>query len=65
MVGDSVDDLRLVLNYRKLPPQRQAAQVQAVIIDHYQDPDHWLELGADAVLDNVNQLPDWLETRSK
>jgi D-glycero-D-manno-heptose 1,7-bisphosphate phosphatase len=65
MVGDSLDDLRLVLNYRQLPPERQQARILAVLIDHYQDPDHWLELGADAVLDNVNQLPDWLETRSK
>ncbi len=60
MVGDSLDDLRLVLNYRQLPRHRQQAQALAVLIDHYRDPEHWRALGADAVLNNVNQLPDWL-----
>jgi phosphoglycolate phosphatase-like HAD superfamily hydrolase len=64
MVGDSLDDLRLVLNYRQLPPARQQARILAVLIDHYQDPDHWRNLGADAVLSNVNQLSEWLETQN-
>ncbi len=61
MVGDSLDDLRLVLNYRQLPPQRQRARVLAVAIDHDHDPERWRCLGADGVLDDVNQLPDWLK----
>lgn len=58
MVGDSLDDMRLVHNYHRLPGQQ--AQVLAVAIDHYNDPQHWRNLGADAVLTNVNQLPAWL-----
>ena len=63
MVGDSLDDLRLVLNYRRLPRQRQLAQVHAVAIDHDRSPQRWFNLGADGVLEDVNQLPDWLRGR--
>jgi len=62
MVGDSIDDLRLVLNYRQLPPERQQALVLAVAIDHDYDPERWRRLGADGVLTDVNQLPDWLKS---
>ena len=62
MVGDSLDDLRLTLNYRKLPPPRRSARVLAVAIDHDRDPERWLSLGADGVLNDVNDLPDWLAT---
>ncbi len=58
MVGDSLDDLRLVLNYRQLPPHQQRAPVLFVAIDHDHDPDRWRDLGADAVLADVNDLPD-------
>jgi len=57
MVGDSLDDLRLVLNYRQLPADRQEAQTLSVIIDHYDNPQHWRDLGADMVLTDINQLP--------
>ena len=57
MVGDSPDDLRLVLNYRQLPSRQQRAQVIFVAIDHDHDPDRWRSLGADAVLTDVNDLP--------
>ncbi|HEY81202.1 MAG TPA: HAD family hydrolase [Anaerolineae bacterium] len=60
MVGDSPDDLRLVLNYRQLPARGRRAQVLTVIIDHDDDPQYWRDLGADAVLTDVNDLPDWL-----
>ncbi len=63
MVGDSFDDIRLVHNYRRLPKDRQKARVLAVAIDHDNHPEHWLELGADAVLRDVNELPDWLAQR--
>ncbi len=59
MVGDSVDDLRLVIRYRELP--RATAQVQFVAIDHEQNPQRWWDLGADAVLQDVNQLVAWLK----
>jgi len=62
MVGDSLDDLRLVLNYRQLSRHRQKARLWAVLIDHYNDPQHWRDLGADAVLTDINQLPALLTT---
>ncbi len=62
MVGDSIDDLRLVLNYRTLPLSQQHARVQFVAIDHDNAPDRWLSQGADAVLEDVNALPDWLSS---
>jgi len=60
MVGDSIDDLRLVQNYRQLPASQGAARVMFVAIDHDDNPRRWLKLGADAVLTDVNELPDWL-----
>jgi phosphoglycolate phosphatase-like HAD superfamily hydrolase len=60
MVGDSIDDLRLVLNYRQLPTSQQQARTLFVAIDHDGDADRWRRLGADAVLSDVNELPDWL-----
>ena len=59
MVGDGVDDLRLVLRYREGP--RVTAQVRFVAIDHEQNPQRWWDMGADAVLQDVNQLVGWLE----
>jgi len=59
MVGDTMADLRLVLNYRQLPAGQQTP-VQAIIIAPPEMTDHWLGLGADAVLPDVNRLPDWL-----
>ncbi|HHB91494.1 MAG TPA: HAD family hydrolase [Anaerolineae bacterium] len=61
MVGDSIDDLRLVLNYRALPAGRNRATVLFVAIDHDHNPERWRYLGADGVLTDVNQLPDWLK----
>ena len=60
MVGDSIDDLRLVLNYRRLDAPQVQAQVWFVAIDHHDNPERWLRQGADAVLSDVNELPDWL-----
>ncbi len=64
MVGDSIDDLRLVLNYRQLPPHRRQAKVLAVAIDHDRHPQRWRSLGADGVLTDVNQLPEWLKSQT-
>ena len=63
MVGDSLDDLRLVLNYRQLSPQRQTARVLSIAIDHDGEAERWFNLGADVVLSHVNDLIDWLTRR--
>ena len=60
MVGDTIADLQLVLNYRRLAASGQKTPVQAVIIAQAEMAEEWLNRGADAVLPDVNHLPDWL-----
>ncbi len=60
MVGDSLDDLRLVLNYRQRLPARQKAEISIAMIDHEANPGRWYALGADVVLSATDTLPDWL-----
>lgn len=62
MVGDSVDDLRLVLRYREGHAGSPTVPVLAVMIDHDDQPQAWLDMGADAVLSDINQLPSWLQS---
>jgi len=60
MVGDSIDDLRTVLNYRQLSPSQQIAMAFAVQIAPETEADFWLEQGADTVIPSVNDLPSLL-----
>ncbi len=60
MVGDSIDDMRTALNYRQLPASQQTAKAFAVQIAPASETDFWLDLGADAVIPNVNDLPSLL-----
>ena len=60
MVGDSIDDLRTVLNYRRLPLSQQTAEAFAVQIAPISEVQFWLDHGADAVIPTVNELPSLL-----
>jgi len=60
MIGDSIDDLRTVLNYRRLPPSRQKTEAFAVQIAPASEVQFWLGLRADAVIPIVNDLPSLL-----
>jgi len=60
MVGDSIDDLRTVLNYRQLSPSQQTAKALAVQIAPETEADFWIEQGANAVIPAVNDLPSLL-----
>ena len=65
MVGDSLDDLRLVLNYRQLPAARQQAEVSIAMIDHDNNPQHWYDLGADVVFAATDELLPWLKQETR
>jgi len=60
MVGDSIDDLRTVLNYRQLSSIQQETVAFAVQIAPTSENQFWVDLGADAVIPNVNDLPSLL-----
>ena len=57
MIGDSIDDLRTVLHYRQLSPSQQTAEAFAVQIAPGTEAEFWLDLGADAVILSINDLP--------
>ncbi len=65
MIGDSIDDLRTVLFYRQRPPAEQPAPVMAVHVAPAADAAYWYDAGADAVIPNVNQLPDLIIQKNK
>mgnify|MGYP001546304720 CR=1 FL=1 len=60
MVGDSIDDLRTVLNYRQLSSIQQETEAFAVQIAPTSESQFWVDQGADVVIPNVNDLPSLL-----
>ncbi|NOZ71062.1 MAG: HAD-IA family hydrolase [Chloroflexi bacterium] len=65
MVGDMIDDLRTVLGYRQLPRSQQPAYAYAVQVAPTDEHEFWRTAGADAVISDINQLPDILPTLSQ
>lgn len=57
-IGDTGDDVQLVHNYRQTYSDSPSCLL--AIVSRHADARHFISAGADIILGNVTELPDWL-----